>query len=167
MKMLVFSDTHGVTRRMEEGIAAHLTHGGVDLIVHLGDGTADFETVTRTLSVPCISVAGNHEEFSASFMGGGGLCFERKFELGGVVFLAVHGHKLNVKSGIQRAVDHAEACGADVLLFGHTHSPCDMAVDASGGRSVRTINPGSAGRWYNSSYALINVVDGQVVCGFA
>ncbi len=166
MKILVFSDTHGVTALMEEAISAHLAHGGVDLLVHLGDGTRDFEVVTKYKSVPTVSVAGNHEEFTASFLDRGGLCFERIFEAEGLRFLAMHGHKQNVKLGIQQAVDHAIASGADVLLYGHTHSRADVTLDGSEGGSVRVINPGAAGKWYNASFALLNVVDGQLVCGF-
>lgn len=166
MKILVFSDSHGVTELMEEAINAHLRNGGVELLVHLGDGTRDFESVTRYKNIPTVSVAGNHEEFSTSFLDRGGLLFERTFEAGGLTFLAMHGHKYNVKSGIQSAVDHAIAVGADVLLYGHTHGKTDVTLDGSDGGSVRVINPGAAGKWYNASYALLNVVDGQVVCGF-
>ncbi len=167
MKILVFSDSHGVTELMEDAIDAHMKNGGVDLLVHLGDGTRDFETVTsRYPGIKKIAVAGNHEEFSASFLDRGALDFERKFTAGGLTFLAVHGHKLRVKSGIQTAVDHAIRAGADVLLFGHTHERTDVTLDGSEAGAVRVINPGASGKWYNASYAVIHVVDGQVVCGF-
>ncbi len=167
MKILVFSDSHGVTDLMEDAIDVHLKNGGVDLLVHLGDGTRDFETVTaRYPHIPRIAVAGNHEEFSASFLDRGELDFERKFTAGGLTFLAMHGHKLRVKSGIQPAVDHAIGAGADVLLFGHTHERADVMLDGSDEGAVRVINPGSAGKWYNASYGVIHVVDGQLVCGF-
>ena len=167
MKILVFSDTHGVSELMEEAISCHVKNGGVDLLVHLGDGTRDFEAVAaRYPNIPTVSVAGNHEEFSASFLDRGDLDFERKFTFGGITFLAVHGHKLRVKSGIQFAVDYAIGKGADVLLYGHTHDRADVTLDGSESGSVRIINPGASGRWYNASYALLNVVDGQLVCGF-
>lgn len=167
MKILVFSDTHGFTELMEEAISTHMKNGGVDYFVHLGDGTRDFDVVTsRYPHVPKIAVAGNHEEFSASFLDRGGLDFQRKFTVGGVTFLAVHGHKLHVKSGIQQAVDHGIREGADVLLYGHTHERADVTLDGSEDGFIRVINPGASGKWYNASYALLNVVDGQLVCGF-
>ena len=59
MKILVFSDSHGVTELMEDAIDAHMKNGGVDLLVHLGDGTRDFETVTsRYPGIKKIAVAG-------------------------------------------------------------------------------------------------------------
>lgn len=167
MKILVFSDTHGVTEMMEDAISEHLKNGGIDLLVHLGDGARDFKVVTsRYPNIPTVSVSGNHEEFSASFLDQTVMDFEGKFTFGGLTFLAVHGHKLGVKSGIQRAVDYAIGAGADVLLYGHTHSKADVTLDGSESGSVRVINPGSAGKWYNASYAVIHVVDGQLVCGF-
>ena len=167
MKILVFSDTHGVTELMKEAISVHMKHGGVDMLVHLGDGTRDFEiAASRYRDIPRISVAGTHEEFSASFLDRGTLPYERKFTAGGLTFLAVHGHKLHVKSQIQFAADHAIRAGADVLLYGHTHDRADVTIDGSDSGSVRIINPGAAGRWYNASYAVLNIVDGQMVCGF-
>lgn len=167
MKILVFSDTHGVTEMMEDAISAHMRNGGIDFLVHLGDGTRDFEAVaSRYPAIPRIAVAGNHEEFYTSYLDRDALDFERLFTLGGVTFLAVHGHKLGVKSGIQRAADYAIAKGAKVLLYGHTHGKADVTIDGSDEGSVRMINPGSAGKWYNASYALLNLVDGQIVCGF-
>lgn len=167
MKILVFSDTHGVTEMMEEAIRAHREHGGIDMLVHLGDGTRDFEVVTsRYRNIPTVAVSGNHEEFTASFVDCGDLNFEQKFTAGGVTFLAAHGHKLHVKSQVQFAADHAIEAGVDVLLYGHTHGKADITVDGSEGGSVRMINPGSAGHWYNASYAVLNIVDGQLVCGF-
>ena len=167
MKMLVFSDTHGVSELMEEAISTHLANGGIDLLVHLGDGAREFKVVSSKYPhIPTVSVSGNHEEFSASFLDQAVMDFEKKFTFGGKTFLAVHGHKLGVKSGIQRAVDYAIGAGADVLLFGHTHGKADVSLDGSEEGSVRVINPGACGKWYNASYAVIHAVDGQIVCGF-
>lgn len=168
MKILVFSDTHGVTEMMEEAIRAHLRHGGIDLMVHLGDGTRDFEAVTSGYrDIPTIAVSGNHEEFAMSFLDRDRLNIEQKFTAGGISFLAVHGHRLHVKSQMQFAADHAIRAGADVLLYGHTHGKEDATVEGTNGGHVRVINPGAAGHWYNASYAVLNIVDGKLVCGFA
>lgn len=167
MKILVFSDTHGVTDMMEEAVATHQTHGGIDMLIHLGDGCRDFDIVaSRRPGIPRISVAGNHEEFLSSYLDRGNLIYEQKFTLDGITFLAVHGHKLYVKSGIQYAADYAVQSGANVLLYGHTHDRTDVTARGSTGDVVRLINPGT-GRGYNASYAVLHIVNGQLSCGFA
>lgn len=168
MKILVFSDTHESVDFMREGVEAHLANGGIDLLVHLGDGSRDFAIIKREHpGIPTISVAGNGEEFYASYLGRASLVLEQTFQAGGLRFLAVHGHRLHVKNGMQFAADYAISKGADVLLYGHTHVRADEVIKGTGGGTVRTINPGTAGRWYNASYALLHVVNGQLVCGFA
>ena len=57
------------------------------------------------------------------------------------------------------AIDAARECGADILLFGHTHQP---VVDRSGDFWV--MNPGCIGPSVRRTYGVITLEDGKVDC---
>ena len=84
---------------------------------------------------------------------------ERLTELGGVRILMMHGHTRHVKSGPMAAMYAARECGADILLFGHTHQP---VVDRSGDFWV--MNPGCIGPSVRRTYGVITLEDGKVDC---
>ena len=72
---------------------------------------------------------------------------------------------MNVKGSLVAAASYAASKGADVLLYGHTHIKDDRTVETASG-SVRMINPGSAGRGSELSYALLTLMNGVLLCGF-
>ena len=80
-------------------------------------------------------------------------------ELGGVRILMMHGHTRHVKSGPMAAMYAARECGADILLFGHTHQPL---VDRSG--DLWVMNPGCIGPSPRRTYGVITLEDGRVDC---
>ncbi|MGN1345559.1 MAG: metallophosphoesterase family protein [Eubacteriales bacterium] len=167
MKILVFSDIHGNTVRMTDAIRTHLTHGGVDRVFFLGDGVDDAIKVMKNFpDLPFDYVYGNCDEFFLSYVQRDFIETERLVVAGGLRFLLVHGHKLFVKSQYQFAANYAIDKKADVLLFGHTHQKEDVMVDGDRGGRVRLINPGSCGPCYDPSYAVLNIVNRQLVCGF-
>ena len=144
MKILVFSDSHGNTDRMRDAIAAH--GASVSLIVHLGDGVRDIEYVSSFYpDIPVISVHGNGESAVRDV---------KLIDEEGVRFMCMHGHTFGVKRDVVLAAEYAAEQGADVLLFGHTHTPEDRTVVLSGDREVRVFNPGSIGAWH-PSYGVI------------
>ncbi len=162
MKILVFSDTHGIPSTMLRAVKEHLDAGTVDMLVHLGDGKRDFEKITAKYpDISAVSVAGNCDLYAFDSQ------TECLFSAGGLTFLAVHGHRLHVNEDLQYAVDYAAQKGADVLLYGHTHRKADEVMTASNGKTVRTINPGTSGLGYIATYAVLNIVNGQMVCGFS
>lgn len=111
MKVLVISDTHGCANR---AFNAHSLSEPVDAIIHLGDGAADADMMRAALDVPVISVAGNCDP-------GSNAPRERLWECEGKRILLTHGDAYQVKSGLARLRQRAEAVGADAVLFGHTH----------------------------------------------
>lgn len=166
MKILVFSDSHGSTRVMTRAIQDNLKHGGVDRIIFLGDGIRDMDTVSNEFpTIPVDAVHGNCDGAFTTYAMLSNAVHEDIVTVGGIRFLLMHGHKLDVKTGYQRAADYAIAKKADILLFGHTHRAEDITIDGTNGGHVRLINPGSCGI-YNASFALLNIVGNQVVCGF-
>jgi len=167
MKILVFSDSHGKSKAISDNIRLHLNNDGVDHVFFLGDGLRDFLSVMEEFpDIPYNFVPGNCDY---------GIVIPNNVKdrmslgpitVGNKKFLIMHGHMHEVKKTYQRAVDYAIDMGADILLFGHTHWAFDETLDGSFGGHVRAINPGSCGSSINPTYALINIVGGQVVCGF-
>lgn len=102
--------------------------------------------------IPLLGVPGNCDYGSADQP-------ERLTELGGVRILMMHGHTRHVKSGPMAAMYAARECGADILLFGHTHQPL---VDRSGDFWV--MNPGCIGPSPRRTYGVITLEDGRVDC---
>ena len=150
MRILVFSDSHGRMENMERCV--ELTEP--DHIIHLGDCIQDARRLARRFpSVPMTAVPGNCDY---------GCCDEAEkcIELGGVRLFLLHGHTRGVKYGLHRAVYAARECGADVLLFGHTHRPL---VDFDG--SLYVMNPGTVGGRGNSpTYGVITINDKVYDC---
>lgn len=111
MKALVISDTHGNTAR---AFSAHTLSEPVDIIIHLGDGSADAELLREVLDVPVINVAGNCDP-------GSNAPRERVWECEGKRILLTHGDAYLVKSGLANLRQRALEIGVDAVLFGHTH----------------------------------------------
>ncbi len=160
MKILVFSDSHGVTDNMETALAEH--RGAFDAVIHLGDGAGDLRECAVPAGVTLIAVAGNYEDFFSAFAPQD-LPSERTVELGGVKILCAHGHRYGVKSSPERAIARAAQIGAALLLFGHTHRPLDTSEVLPSGEILRIFNPGSAGRGYPASYGIVEIRNGQIL----
>ncbi len=167
MKILAFSDIHGNKIRMSEAIRTHIAHGGVDRVFFLGDGVDDAIAIMDKFSdIPFDYVYGNCDEFYLSFAQREFIVTEKLVEVGGIRFLLAHGHKLFVKTQHQFAADYAIQKKADVLVYGHTHIAEDTVINGKNGGSVRMINPGSCGPYYNPTYAVLNIEKHNLVCGF-
>lgn len=149
MKILIFSDTHGNTERMTAAVKAHLPR--VDLLIHLGDGVRDFEYVTSIYpDIPTVSVKGNAETSARDRV---------ILDMYGVRIMCMHGHSYGVKSDIHRAAQAAANERCNLLLFGHTHTPCDTLYVSDDGFNVRVFNPGSVGKGYPPSYGVLNTAE--------
>lgn len=130
MRVLVVSDSHGNVDNMVRAVEWVQP----DYVLHLGDCQRDLEALRREFpGLAMEGVPGNCDWGSYDQK-------ERLIELGGVRILLLHGHTRNVKSSPMAAMYAAKECGAQVLLFGHTHRPM---VDND--RALLTLNPGAAG----------------------
>ncbi len=166
MKILVFSDSHGRAKKMRSVVEAHTAAGGVDHIFFLGDGVNDIIALSGEFpNIPVTYVHGNCDESPSSDAHGAEEAYEKIVTLGGVKFILMHGHKYDVKYSLDNAAFRACEVGADIVLFGHTHHSEDETVELCD-RQIRMINPGSAGAFINGSYATLNIVGREVVCGF-
>ncbi len=167
MKILVFSDSHGCTSHMSDIVEKHVRAGGLDRVFFLGDGIRDAINVSNMFpSVKFDCVLGNCDGLVKDTSPLTDVIYEKLVTVGAWRFLLMHGHKYDVKFSYQDAVDHAIEKKADVLFFGHTHRAEDLTLDGTYGDSVRIINPGSCGMGFNPSFALVETVGPELVCGF-
>ena len=148
-RICVFSDSHGCVEYMLRAIA----HEKPDMIIHLGDGENDLYSVQRLYpELPVESVQGNCDRFSSALT-------VLNTTVAGKRIFAVHGHKYGVKydpalTNLRYAAMEADA---DIVLFGHTHTPYrdhSLAMDI--------LNPGSCGDVRVPTYGVIEI-DGSSV----
>ena len=146
MKICVFSDSHGSPDNMLRAIELEKPA----LCFFLGDGERDLEPVRQRFPALAIhAVRGNCDLRSElpKF-----LCCA----VGGLRVFAAHGHLYDVKHdpslfGLLRAAE-----GADLALFGHTHTA--LAERREG---TVIFNPGSIGRSARPSYGVITIGEGE------
>lgn len=149
MRILVLSDSHGNVDNMRRCVEfVEPQH-----ILHLGDCVRDAEALRRDYpQIPLTGVPGNCDWGDTDTP-------ERLLELGGRRILMMHGHTRNVKYTLLCATLAARECGAEVLLFGHTHVPL---VDFDG--TLHTMNPGAAGERVHPGYGVITIAPDRLDC---
>ena len=153
MKILVLSDSHGVTKLMSDVVAKHAPH--VACTLFLGDYLRDIEKVSGNFPKMAFHVVPGNCDFYSE------LPRELTVELGGKKVWMTHGDRFGVKSGNGRIESAAAARGADICLFGHSHMP--ITYEKNG---ILFLNPGSIteprgprGR----SYAVIEILSNAVL----
>ena len=131
---------------MLDAIDAHAP----DQVIHLGDLQEDAEELTYVYPrLPICMVPGNCDGWTMEPL-------KKQITLAGKKVLLSHGHLWGVKRGYEAAVADARACGADILLFGHTHKAlCQQLEDG-----LWMMNPGTS----RTSFGLILIENGAVQC---
>ena len=148
MRILVVSDTHADVFNFEKVIKKHID---IDVIVHCGDGASDVESMKELYPGKMfLSVKGNCDWCSESPN-------VETITLEGNKLFITHGHIYDVKSSLLRLSLAAKESGAKLVLFGHTHIPCDVYEDG-----VYFLNPGSL-RGYRGGYALVDLSEKGVL----
>ena len=143
MKILVVSDTHGSIGNT----VSLIEEINPDYIIHLGDIAEDCDVLKSIYPMKRIlCVLGNNDFFCKNYP------IDRIAEIGGKVIYMCHGHKLGVKSGLELLKKTAKEKGADIALFGHTHSAYTETAD-----NLIIMNPGST-----RTYGLINIENENV-----
>ncbi len=148
MKALIFSDSHGSVSDMFSAIEEN---HDADLIIFAGDVQRDIDEVCDAYPrIPCAVVLGNNDFFVHD------VPFDRFFEFGGKKIFLTHGHSYGVKLSPARVIAEAREKGADICIFGHTHSRFFENND------IWVINPGPAGR----GYAVLTIDKGEISVDF-
>ena len=147
MRILVLSDSHGMPSRILDAVEAHPE---AEALIFLGDGERDLDTVEGYYhSLPnVIKVAGNCD-FSSS------LPLLRVVTLGGKKIYCTHGHAEHVKYGTDELLLRARQEGADIVLYGHTHTGVTCYDDG-----LYIMNPGSI---RDGHYGMIDIVPGGIM----
>lgn len=125
-KVLVISDSHGLTEELEVIRERHLKE--VDLMIHCGDSQLmpDDKAISGYLTV-----MGNCDF-------GGGYPMETISEAAGRKFFITHGHRYSVKSTLMKLKYKAQELKADIVCFGHSHVLGAEVIDG-----ILFLNPGS------------------------
>ncbi len=143
MKCLCFSDSHGDKNSM---YAAILRHPDAEVVFFLGDGLSDAESLAMGDEKRMwIAVRGNCD-FYSEFSGNTAKRVE-EITLNGKKIVLTHGDLYGVKSSLAELKALARERSADIVLFGHTHIPCEEYVSVDD-RAVWLFNPGSVGTVY-------------------
>lgn len=129
MKIVVVSDTHGSTDTIIKNIRSMERP---DMIFHLGDYIEDGIKIRDALDIHTIMVRGNGDFGKRKFED------EQIIEIMGRRIFLTHGHKYNVRFGVQNLFYRAMEVQADVVLYGHTHIA--KILDNEG---ILIMNPGS------------------------
>ena len=147
-KLLVLSDSHGARNAMLEAVRLEKP----DLIFHLGDYIRDSEWLREQVGgIPVLGVVGNCDHHAP-----GPEHIVNVVE--GVRIFACHGHAYHVKFSLMSLRYAAMEQQAALCLFGHTHAPCLMELDA-----ITLLNPGSCGGT-SPAYAVVTLSNGTAQC---
>ena len=128
MKILVVSDTHGDSTRLLKVLE---DNKDFDALIHLGDGENDFSDAEMVYPYKGMIYVGGNCDYG--FHQG-----EKAVSLGGIRIFCCHGHRYNVKSGVQLLAGVAKSNDCLFALYGHTHVP---KIETFLG--VQVMNPGS------------------------
>lgn len=150
IKLLIASDTHNDAEALGRVVDAE---PGANALIFLGDGLTDLAVLEEErpdLRLPIYHVRGNCD-FRQSEPAEGLAAFGR------VLFFYTHGHGYAVKETLAPLKYAARQRGADVALFGHTHSPYYEYADG-----LYVFNPGSVSRPRvgRPTYGLVIIGDG-------
>ena len=152
MTLLVFSDTHLDTRRMEYVI----NQADADIIVHLGDNIDDITRICEKMPEMTFHVVkGNCDTHSTGET-------EKILTVENIKILMTHGHKYHVKEGLSLLKKHAAEHAADLVLFGHTHGAAIVKEE-----DMTLMNPGQMEEHKErkrASYGVITIVDREIEC---
>ncbi len=146
MRIVVTSDSHRRRNWLYDIIDRHIDN--TDLFIHCGDGEGDVENIPFVYpDIRFECVAGNCDWGST-------LPLWKTVRFADKKVFFCHGHTYGVKHGYEMLLDNAKREGIDICLFGHTHNPYIEKIDG-----IYLINPGAV---CNSSYAVIDIIDGKV-----
>lgn len=154
MKCLCFSDSHGSPFNIR---AALNKHPDAEVVFFLGDGLRDLEEFILDRGKAWLAVQGNCDYFAT--LGDSLVKKTDRITLMGKRIVFTHGDLYGVKYGIDGVTRLAEEQNADILLFGHTHTPLEKYIPTEDG-GYYLFNPGSIGAGYGgASYGIINITD--------
>ncbi|GAA0221921.1 metallophosphoesterase [Metaclostridioides mangenotii] len=142
MKVGIVSDTHRIKNTIDKAIE-YLKD--CSLILHAGDNFVDSKYINQATGIDIIAVKGNCDYENVEE--------ELIFNIEDKKVFLCHGHKYNVKSGVESLKKKAKELDIDIVVFGHTHTPYRDQEDG-----ILFLNPGSASIPRQVSYPSIVIM---------
>ncbi len=153
MRIVVFSDSHGITTAMEAAIEQQKN---AKLFIHLGDGLEEFRRLMKSYpNKEYWCVRGNCDYSSTEESTAVSWVKDVKI-------LFTHGHHWNVKYDLDELKEEALDKQVQILLYGHTH--CSHISYEDG---IYIMNPGSISCPRDVScptYGIIDISGKNIVC---
>ena len=143
MKIGVISDTHRMNRFIDK-VIPYLKE--CDLIIHAGDNFVDSKYIHKMTNVGMMAVRG-HCDFE-------NVEEELEFEVENKNIFVCHGDRYGVKYGLEQLQEKAKEVDADIVIFGHTHTPLIKEKD-----NIIYINPGSVSLPRGVDYRSFVIID--------
>ena len=150
--VLIVSDVHGRRERLERLISYRqglLKCGETLNVIFLGDGLADLFACRQYGEIITHAVRGNCDARVPFGPFGEDIPETAVITLGGRRIFVAHGHTLHVKSTRAYLYRTASEADADIVLFGHTHTPCEEYITSESvsflKKPLAVFNPGSLG----------------------
>ncbi|MEG2053555.1 MAG: YfcE family phosphodiesterase [Oscillospiraceae bacterium] len=152
MKIVVTADSHG-----DVGNLLKICEENADMnaLVFLGDGETDIEDIQNAYPTLRVYAVGGNCDRRGYYPD------ESLAVFGGKLVFYTHGSTYGVKRGLDEIKYRARQAGAEVLLFGHTHTAvCEKEDD------LLVLNPGTVGSMsaLRHSYGVLNI-NGDKVTG--
>jgi putative phosphoesterase len=152
MKVLIVSDSHGLTRELEEIKARH--EHETEAMIHCGDSELPADSAEMD---GFYAVKGNCD-YDREYVN------ERMESLGGYTFYVTHGHLHNVKMSLMNLHYKARETGAKIVCFGHSHVAGAEMIDG-----LLMVNPGSIimpRMRKEKTYVIMSIEGGEVAVQF-
>lgn len=141
----IISDSHSDPGHVQLALIKLEAEGRIDALIHCGDGAHDPDMYTGNI-MQVVAVRGNNDGWLDQHKD------EMFVTIAGVPIFVTHGHRYNVKRGLDVLAEAAAAKGARICCFGHTHKPfCDYM------NGVLLINPGAC--LFTGRCALLTISD--------
>lgn len=151
MRIIAASDIHGRGSLFFDIVEMHIDDA--DIFISLGDcnNGNDLDNAKLYFGKRLLlkEVCGNCD-FSSTEPA------EDLITVSGKRVLFCHGHLYVVKHGYSMLFERAKEKGADIALFGHTHTPFYEYRD-----NIHLFNPGSVA---NSEYGIIDITPSGIMC---
>ncbi len=152
LRIIVLSDLHGRSSALEKIIEQQQS---ADAVFFLGDGMdSAMHVMAFYPNMPFYATNGNCDGFSPSPE-------VKQITLCGKKIVYCHGHGFGVKHSLDRIKNYAVQVGADLCLFGHTHTAYHHYENG-----IHFLNPGSPALPFDSpaSYAVVDFYNGEIFC---
>ncbi|MGB9621246.1 MAG: YfcE family phosphodiesterase [Brevinematia bacterium] len=151
-KILVLSDSHGHLGLISDVIKIEVKN--IDIVIHLGDAWFDMKPFIKDLKEnhkkEVILIRGNIDEMrndpTTPF-----IPEKEIITIGNKKVFCTHGHLFNVSKSLEELVSASTSSGANIVLFGHTHTPTVKEIN-----EILFFNPGAL---RDGFYGIINIAE--------